>query len=330
MHKITRISYNTADWRHPTGDARHQESGGTYVQQHGFGHEDWLFRSEWQIGGWRYAFLQGVNKGREKLLDAAVPFDVTLYVIQPKGIRSLVATIIDVECLGNQQASDAIDAFKREGWFDKMKREITDAGGDASALGDTKWAANVLNIRFRLDNVIRYPSDNVLPGGSWVQRFTRYQLQDIESLDRPVVDRISLGHRRSGEIGSTKPYIRKSSAAVECTPEHARMQTKLLAELRDEYPDAEIECECDFVDISVVTDAECHLFELKSDLNPRTVIRLALGQILEYAYHPNRRHRFPPQMHIVGRQALSDNERRYIEHLQTEFGLPLSYRVVKL
>jgi len=61
MSKITRIAYNSAGWRKPTGEASKHESAGSYNQQFGFGHEDWLFRHEWLIDGWRYAFIQGIK-----------------------------------------------------------------------------------------------------------------------------------------------------------------------------------------------------------------------------------------------------------------------------
>ncbi len=66
MSKITRIAYNSSGWQHPTGDARREEASGTYNSDNGFGHEDWLFRSEWQIEGWRYAFLQGDCEDQNK------------------------------------------------------------------------------------------------------------------------------------------------------------------------------------------------------------------------------------------------------------------------
>lgn len=77
MSKITRMAYNSSGWQHPTGDARREEASGTYNSDNGFGHEDWLFRSEWQIEGWRYAFLQGVNKSHAKLVREPQAFDVT-------------------------------------------------------------------------------------------------------------------------------------------------------------------------------------------------------------------------------------------------------------
>ena len=120
MHKITRIAYNSAEWQRPTGEAKTSEGGDTYNRQHGFGHEDWLFRSEWLIDGWRYAFIQGVNKSHAKLVKAGQPFDLTLFTIQPDKKRRYVATIRGVECLDDQQAEDALKEFKQRGWHNTM------------------------------------------------------------------------------------------------------------------------------------------------------------------------------------------------------------------
>lgn len=124
MLRLTRISYNSSEWQRPTGDARKFEETGTYNHTHGFGHEDWLFRSEWLIDGWRYAFIQGVNKSHAKLVKAGQPIDLTLFTIQSDKKRRYVATIEAVECLNDQQAEDALDEFKRRGWFHIMEQGV--------------------------------------------------------------------------------------------------------------------------------------------------------------------------------------------------------------
>ena len=172
--KLTRICYNSRDWQRPSGDAKELEGPKSYVHQHGFGHEEWLFRSEWNIGGWRYAFLQGVNDSRRSLLAENRPFDLTLFTIE-----AIIA-------------------------------------------------------------------------------------------------------------------------------------------------------EEDYIDVSVRTGTELLLFEIKSDLEPRVVIRQALGQILEYAFHPLRAKTLPVRLIIVGRCKLSCNEQIYIDLLCQKFSLPLEYRVVPI
>lgn len=108
------------------------------------------------------------------------------------------------------------------------------------------------------------------------------------------------------------------------------MQAKLMEELKAEYPGCDVRREEEFIDVSVRTDRELILYEIKSDLEPRRVLRAALGQILEYAFHPSRRHPLPVRLVIVGRKKLSIDDAQYLNRLKSEFGLPLEYRVVAL
>jgi hypothetical protein len=95
MHKLARISYNSSEWRKPTGEAQKYEAPGTYNYQNGFGHEDWLFRSDWLLDGWRYAFIQGVNKARLKYLNQ--PIDLTLYTIDSEKRCRFVANVYSLD-----------------------------------------------------------------------------------------------------------------------------------------------------------------------------------------------------------------------------------------
>jgi hypothetical protein len=89
--------------------------------------------------------------------------------------------------------------------------------------------------------------------------------------------------------------------------------------------------EADFVDVSVQTDTELRLYEIKSDLEPRRVIREALGQILEYAFHPVRKASpLTLRLVIVGRSALREEDHAYMNRLRTEFNLPIEYRAVSM
>jgi hypothetical protein len=330
MHKLTRISYNSGGWRQPTGDARKSETSGTYNREHGFGHEDWLFRDEWQIDGWRYAFIEGVNKSHRKLVKARVPIDLTLFTIQPDKNRRYVAVIRAVECLNDQQAEDALNAFKERGWHRSMLDEIKSAGGDVNALGDAKWAKHILNVRFRLENLSRFGPAEFIQADDSAMRRSRYMLYDAGSLPQRAKAEVP-GQRKGSETApSTHAFARSTTPATQCEPEHARMQAKLLAELRIEFPGVRIVREENFIDVSVDTVTELLLYEIKSDLEPRVVIRQALGQILEYAFHPQRQHLLPVRLVIVGQCALTPDDARYLELLRRTFSLPLEYRVVPL
>jgi hypothetical protein len=110
---VTRIAYNSSGWQRPTGEAAATEAKGSYNKQFGFGHEDWLFRTEWTLDGWRYAFLQGVNKSYKRLKKSGAPFDVRLFTVEPgKGTR-YVAELRGVEYLDDAEAARALDEFRR-------------------------------------------------------------------------------------------------------------------------------------------------------------------------------------------------------------------------
>lgn len=73
------------------------------------------------------------------------------------------------------------------------------------------------------------------------------------------------------------------------------------------------------------------LYEIKSDLLPRTVLRQALGQLLEYAYYPNTGDNgLPIRLVVVGRTALSALDQNYLDRLRLDFGLPVEYLAIPI
>ena len=326
---ITRIAFNSANWQRPTGEAHQHEAEGTFNQENGFGHEDWLFRNEWLIDGWRYAFIQGVNKSRDRLLEEQTPFDVTLFTIDDQNRRRYVARIGAVECLSDDQADAALNIFRDNRWLDAMCTDIKKVGGNVDVLGRDPRAKHILNVRFRIEHVDLFPPDTFAKIDDPVFKLNRYNLNNLGAV--AVKDREKQRTRLGAENPpDQRPFMRKATAATLCTPEHAKIQAKLVEELRMEFPNARFICEEDFVDVTVQTETELHLFEIKSDQEPRSVIRQALGQILEYAYHPSRAHTLPRSLVIVGRSTLKPQDEEYLRCLRNNFSLPLSYRVVPI
>lgn len=326
--KLARIAFNSGGWKKPTGDAGELESGETYNARNKFGHEDWLFRDEWVIDGWRYAFIQGMNKSRKAYLGESL--NVTLYTLQPDRRRRLVATINGLEALGDQQARDAVDVFRAKGWLKTMQDEVKAIGGTAEALGNPEWAEHVLNVRFRLANVDAYSPETFLPDDEWIRDRHRYMLYKLEPSDLERIERYAPGRRGSQEAPKIHKLFRRGVKPVEYTPEHDRMQARLMAELQQEYGKDHVWREQDFVDLRVETENELIYFEIKTDLDPRVVIRHALGQIIEYAYHPARAGRRPDKLVIVGRTELGEQEVTYLSDLCERFSLPVCYRVVSI
>ena len=330
MSYITRICRNDSNWQYPTRSAT--EAPNTFSSQHGYGHEEWLFRFEWQIGGWQYGFLQGVNKGWEsRLARGERAGDVVLFSLTSDG-RRYVARIRHIEFLDDAQGVAALDHYKRLGWYDRMLEEIDAVDGDKSGLGSGEWAPYVLNVRFRPEDVEWYPPNTFAEAGDPVQHYNRYQLIELNheaSLPETV------NTRRPARKGQNLPpvqdsYFRSGGSGRECSPEHGMMQTALHEELKIEYPGANIVFEENFVDVTVTTEMEKILFEVKSDFCTRRVLRSAIGQLLEYAYYWDNLPEKAVRLVAVGRTALSHEDDRYLRYLSGKLNLPLEYRRVKL
>ncbi|PLP95762.1 hypothetical protein CYD26_01690 [Pseudomonas sp. FFUP_PS_473] len=335
MEYLSRICFNSQGWRRPTGEAQLLELARppSFSRRFGYGHEEWLFRFDWQIDGWQYGFLQGVNNSRSTFAGMEEAVDVTLYTCEPGSQRRYVAKILDCECLSYSQ-SEAIHAqFVANGWLAEMQADIVAVNGDVSTLGNPNWVNGMINVRFRQENVRWYPAGTYAEKDEYVRTLRRYQFNEIKSdAQAPRVDRILRGRSGRPDALNQKPFYRSGSAGKLCTPEHGIIQAKLLDELKAEYPSADISCEKEFVDITVETPSERILFEIKSDLVPRTVLRLALGQLLEYGFYYPWHDADSKRVTLiaVGRKALSPEDHTYLKCLQQKFNLPLKYRVVPI
>lgn len=173
---VARLVYNSDGWHRPMAAAEVQEAGETYRNENGFGHEDWLFRDEWVLEGWRYGFVQGVNNSRVKLLRDGTPFDLRLFTMPALGGRRAVAEIRGVECIDDQTAQAAVAAYQHRGWLDTMRAEITEAGGRPEALDETGHAPHIINLRYRIENRRMLDASKPLPADDPVQRLKRYGL----------------------------------------------------------------------------------------------------------------------------------------------------------
>lgn len=242
------------------------------------------------------------------------------------GDRRAVAVIRDVECLGDEAAAEAVAAFERMGWLDTMRAEVADAGGRVEALGDGGYAPFILNLRYRLDCVSWLDMDTPLPAEDSIHNIKRYSLCNAGNA---MESARSAWRGREGvpELPEDPADRRRfvQGGWTTYSPEHTRMQNALVRQLREQFPGADIRCEQDFIDVMVRTDHEILLFEVKSDLNPLSVVRHALGQVLEYALHPRRKHDLPVRLFIAGRQPLEGDDLVYFEQVKRQFSLPLSY-----
>ena len=197
-------------------------------------------------------------------------------------------------------------------------------------MGDPAWAQHVLNVRFRLENVEVYPPETFITDDGWIRDRRRYILYKLDPADFERLNALTPRRGGSHDTPTVRGIVRRGTKPVEYTPEHARMQAKLMTELQSEFGREHVCREQDFVDVRVETPDSLIFYEIKTDLDPSAVIRQALGQILEYAYYPGRPGRPPDRLVIVGRSQLRPQDAEYLEKLKQDFRLPLDYRVVSV
>ena len=117
--------------------------------------------------------------------------------------------------------------------------------------------------------------------------------------------------------------LRASQQATEYSPRHVRLQNRLYKGLCKKYGKSLVGYEHEYVDLSLRTPEGLVFFEIKMEATARKCIRLALGQLLEYAHYP--------EMHkavklvVVGDAPLTKRDAAYMAHLGSLYAIPISY-----
>ena len=94
--------------------------------------------------------------------------------------------------------------------------------------------------------------------------------------------------------------------------------------MRDYGPEGyQVRCEDNRVDISIRRKDYTGFLEIKPADSAREAIRLALGQLLEYAHYPETDK--AQNLVVVSDAAPGSDDERYIQKLQQRYDIPLCY-----
>jgi hypothetical protein len=278
-HYAARVCWNTKGWVSPSGDAVRLEQD-TYVTRVGFGHEEWLFNFQWILDGWKYAFLQPVNKALSRF-EGGETLDVRLYTIADRKAWFYVGRVQPCEVLSERLARDARAAFRKNGWLGQMLAQVREVGGKEKGLkySDPRM---LFNVRFRPEDAEIL--DPMKPVGSKdaIRRARRYGLVSLEGkLARAVEEWPQRrGTTQRGQVGKVS---KRAVAATEMNLAHVQLQHELFEVLARRYGKGAVIKEEDFADLKVRHDGKLTIVEVKTDPSPMRAVREAVGQLLEYA-----------------------------------------------
>ena len=321
--KLCRICWNTEHWRRPSLSAAAFETN-SYVHTHGFGHEEWLFNFEWMIDGHRFAFLQPINKFRDTY--EGTTFPILLYTLTPERTFLAVGVLHNVYIPTKSELQAVFAQFEQNAWIEQMRADLTRINVPTTMLESPEpW--ELANIRFTPKDVHRLdPMPAFTPGKGGAPLITnRYMPFNWDGALGFVAGGSSaddLGVLSEGDPRRSEALRQRAAQqGTEIDPKHVRMQNRLFVALKKRH--AVVTYEENFIDLCGRDPGCVTYYELKTDPTARMCIRNALGQLLDYSYYKESAQ--AECLVVVGETPATSADRRYLEVLRTQFGLPIKY-----
>ena len=82
------------------------------------------------------------------------------------------------------------------------------------------------------------------------------------------------------------------------------------------------------IDVVLKNGNEVIFYEIKVSGSAKACIRDAIGQLMEYAYWPDRRN--ANLLVVVGEEAIDDKTAKYLQYLNNSFSLPIQYEQISI
>ena len=316
--KFSRICWNTAGWRKPTGDAVSVETKDTFVAKYHFGLEEWLFNSEWMIDGFRYGFLQPIGKYYDRYKGKFC--SILLYTVTPEKDTLIVAKISNVYIPKEDELDRVLRKYRTEGWMDRMRADIDAVGGDLTVL-DNAEPSGIVNIRFQQKKVETFdPRPRVNENHKICK--SRYHPFNWDG-NFPETETAPPPPDEDDPTRSERERTRAAQEGVRFDPGHVRLQNRLYGHLCEKYGSAHVLYENSYVDLTLNEPTGCTFFEIKMESTVKRCIRSALGQLLEYAHYPTGSR--AKRLVVVGDVSPTDDDRRYVSLLRKKYRIPIYY-----
>jgi hypothetical protein len=327
--RISRLTFNTNGWEYPSGWEGKSKSRASYEADKGFGHEEWLLDFSKIIDGYHYAYLEPINKFLSKYIGEV--FDIYLYSVDGRINKNVwIGKLKNCEIINIQEAERIKGVYIQKGWLAEMKQDISNIGADRNVLSRGN-GHSLFNIRFKPEDFERYLPDAYVAEDDYSISSYYYVLlkpsvqPKIEIQDTPpfILGEYVPGKRRKRSTAKRK-YEEKY---IEHPYLHDDISRALEEILNKEFDNVYPEHKTGFgtsIDLVSVKGKKVNFYEIKTYNDPLICIRMAIGQLLEYSYYPDRC--LANEIFIVTPHRLTDlKTEKFIKNLRTNLGLPLRY-----
>jgi hypothetical protein len=334
--RIARLCWNNNGWVKPSGRAG-KGRGDSHEGMFGFGHEEWLLDMDKVYRGFHYGFLEPIRKFQK--LYAGARFNVLLYTRDSNsGTNYWVGRLNGVVVLEEGEARDVIQHYKREGWLDQMRTDL-----DAVNVAPRSFTNEVLknehdavNVKFPLES-IHGILERPVPVPPRDRRITsyRYRLLNVRDYEEASYRGASPGKIDFDGARSATPDLPTTTtktfpkSPIEFDLRHNVILPAFLRYLQAAYGKHHVKSEVltsgsQRIDIARQTAEGYILYEVKTYNQPRISMRVALGQLLEYALYPDGREKIE-KLILVSDLEPDPDFQSYLAQLNKIVKIPLGY-----
>ena len=326
--KIARICWNDKHWNVPSGRNGKCGNKDSYEYQEGYGHEEWNFNTDRVVDGWVYGFLQQFNN--ITALHVGKIYNISFYTIERVNSiinkRWWIGKINNVEVVSTDTSKSIFKIYEKHGWIASMEADLKKQNLDSKKLRETP-KGSFFNMRYRINEIELLDEPLVLEKTDPAISSFYYKL--LPKTVDPLLDRTAAhifcfksGHN-PGKHSATavSPGGKKEKSLF-----HNEVQTKIFNLLEKQYGEKNVGTENELgyqtkVDIVVKLNDSFTFYEIKTASTVKAAIREAMGQILEYAYWPDRIH--ANKLIIISTQKATSDCKTYIKRFRKVHNIPL-------
>lgn len=314
--KISRVCWNTHDWKFPTGPEGKDSSNQTFEGKYGFGHEEWLADTSHEINGFCYGFLQPLNVDSMKHVDKV--FDIDLIAFNRERGVFHVGQISNAICISSEESKNIFEIYKRKKILNSMKAQVNRVGGDYKVIDSTRFISRLFNFKFACSNLEIF--SEMMPIANFKDAIGNYRYNLLNKAKDFV-------YVRNDDYINTDIIKQKSDASIIfIDPIHKKIQNRIYDILNKKRKYHEVKLELNSVDIVARKNknSDQEFYEIKTFATAKRSIREALGQILEYAYCSNNKP--PGKLIIVSENNPGRETIEYMQLLRKRFRIPVYYQ----